>query len=306
MPDFRPPPSLPRRLVASKQCEDGNVAKAGAFHKRLSLPAKSGIQPMNQKGNMNLKSSHSDFFNGLVFGFDVGTGSIADAVRKGAEFKDVGVLICDSEGSDLSKRRDLRRQRRTLRSKKYRRQWFAGELLKLGLPKPVQPPNDPITLRLRALNGEELKPEELHTALTHLFKRRGYSKVPWANVEKAAKETAKPKKDDDEGKVKEAVEGIRKEMKEKDCQFPCQLLDVRRKEAGKSPEKEWARKIYWPRDLLENRLAALRRFATEEKGRRDLPCLFQNHRSAQSRRAGSAVAAFRQPRPGLGFFSARR
>ena len=79
--------------------------------------------------------------------------------------------------------RDLRRQRRTLRSKKYRRQWFAEELAKLGLPKPVRPPHDPISLRLRALNGEVLEPEELHAALAHLFKRRGYSKVPWANSE---------------------------------------------------------------------------------------------------------------------------
>ena len=47
--------------------------------------------------------------------------------------------------------------------------------------------------------AKSLKPEELHAALTHLFKRRGYSKVPWANVEKAAKENAKPKKDDEEG-----------------------------------------------------------------------------------------------------------
>jgi hypothetical protein len=45
-------------------------------------------------------TSANIFSNGLVFGFDVGTGSIGYAVRKGSEFKDVGVLICDSEGSD--------------------------------------------------------------------------------------------------------------------------------------------------------------------------------------------------------------
>ena len=45
-----------------------------------------------------MKSNSSDFFKGLVFGFDVGTGSIGYSVRKGAEFLDVGVLICDSEG----------------------------------------------------------------------------------------------------------------------------------------------------------------------------------------------------------------
>jgi hypothetical protein len=204
------------------------------------------------------------FLNGLVFGFDVGTGSIGYAVREGKNFKDVGVLICDSEGSDLSKRRDLRRQRRTLRSKKYRRQWFAKELVKLGLTKPENPPNDPISLRLHALNGEALKPEDLYAALTHLFKRRGYSKVPWANVEKAAKENAKPKKIDEEGEIKKAVEGIRKEMGEKKCEFPCQLLDMRRKEAGASPAKEWGRKIYWPRDLLEKEL---REIAKAQKDR---------------------------------------
>ena len=133
------------------------------------------------------KTGSKDFINGLVFGFDVGTGSIGYAVRKGDVFRDVGVLICDSKGSDLSKRRDLRRQRRTLRSKKYRRQWFAKELVKLGLSKPEQPPHDPISLRLRALNGEPLKPEELHAALTHLFKRRGYSKVPWARSRLSAR-----------------------------------------------------------------------------------------------------------------------
>lgn len=147
----------------------------------------------------NISSNENPFLTGLVFGFDVGTGSIGYAVRQGSQFLNVGALICDSEGSDLSKRRDLRRQRRTLRSRKARRKWFADELIKLGLPKPEIPPHDPISLRLRALNGERLKPEELHAALTHLFKRRGYSKVPWANVEKSTK------KDDDEGVIKEKV-----------------------------------------------------------------------------------------------------
>jgi 5-methylcytosine-specific restriction endonuclease McrA len=206
----------------------------------------------------NQSPSGKDFFlNGLVFGFDVGTGSIGYAVRQGSEFKDVGVLICDSEGSDLSGRRSLRRQRRTLRSKKYRRQWLAKELIKLGLLKPENPPNDPISLRLRALNGDKLTPGELHAALTHLFKRRGYSKVPWANVEKPAKENAKPKKDDKEGEIKKAVESIRKEMDEMKCEFPCQLLDVRRKEIGVSPAKDWARKIYWPRELLQKEFEAI-------------------------------------------------
>ena len=198
--------------------------------------------------------SKDSFLTGLVFGFDVGTGSIGYAVRKGSEFKNVGVLICDSEGSDLSKRRDLRRQRRTLRSKKYRRQWFAKELIKLGLPKPQLPLDDPISVRLRALNGEELKSEELHAALTHLFKRRGYSKVPWANVEKAAKESAKPKKDDEEGKIKEAVKEIKAKLGDK---HPCQFLAEEKARVGNSPTANWARKIYWPREVLQTEFEAI-------------------------------------------------
>jgi CRISPR/Cas system Type II protein with McrA/HNH and RuvC-like nuclease domain len=204
--------------------------------------------------NRNSSLSQTDFLTGLIFGFDVGTGSIGYAVRKGNKFKDVGVLICDSEGSDLSKRRDLRRQRRTLRSKKYRRLWFANELTKLGLPKPGNPPNDPITLRVRALNGETLKPEELHAALTNLFKRRGYSKVPWANIEKAAKESARPTKDEDDEGVKEKVEVIRARLGSK---HPCQFLAEEKARVGNSPTDKWARKIYWPREVLQKEFEAI-------------------------------------------------
>lgn len=202
---------------------------------------------------MNGKNS-ADFFSGLVFGFDVGTGSIGYAVRRGSTFLDVGVLICPEDTNDLSGRRAMRRQRRTLRSKKFRRLWFAGELVKLGLSKPQKLLDDPISLRLRALKGEKLKPEELFAALTHLFKRRGYSKVPWANTEKAAKENAKPKKDDDEGIIKEKVKEIQAELGEK---HPCQLLAERRIEAGKSPTENWARKIYWPREVLQKEFLAI-------------------------------------------------
>jgi hypothetical protein len=241
----------PSDIFRTVQASAFRIARNG--HSRVIFD---GQAPSIMNASKRTNSSANDFLSGLVFGFDVGTGSIGYAVRRGSEFLDVGVLICDSEGSDLSKRRDLRRQRRTLRSRKVRRAWFANELAKLGLTKPERAPNDPISLRLRAVNGKALKPEELHAALAHLFKRRGYSKVPWAHVEKTAKDTS-TKKDDEEGTIKKAVEEIRQEMEKKKCLFPCQLLDVRRKEVGVSPVKEWARKIYWPRDLLEKELRAI-------------------------------------------------
>ena len=191
------------------------------------------------------------FIEGLIFGFDVGTGSIGYAVRKGREFKDVGVIICPDETNDLSGRRALRRQRRTIRSRKYRHQWFAQELEKLGLSKPAQPPHDPISLRVRALNSEVLQPEELHAALTHLFRRRGYSKVPWANSETRQKDDEAEK---EEGKIKEAVDEIKKKL---NGLYPCQYLAKQREAVGKSPKEHWARKIYWPRDILEQEFRAI-------------------------------------------------
>jgi hypothetical protein len=200
---------------------------------------------------MNLMTSSTDFLSGLGFGFDVGTGSIGYAVRRGATFLDVGVLSCDSEGSDLSKRRDLRRQRRTLRSRKYRRRWSSNELVKLGLPKPKVPPHDPISLSVSAVNGEKLSPDELHAALTHLFKRRGYTPVPWANT---ATRRADGDKAKEEGEIKTKVA----EMNEKVGDLhPCQFLARQRDEVGKSPTTNWARKIYWPRELLEAEFRAI-------------------------------------------------
>lgn len=200
---------------------------------------------MNNKLKMNLKIGASDFIEGLVFGFDVGTGSIGYAVRKGAEFKDVGVLICPEDTNDLSGRRSLRRQRRTLRSKKFRRQWFGKELEKLGLPRPAQSPHDPVSLRVRALNGDSLTMAELHAALAHLFKRRGYTEVPWATREAPARESDKDK---EEGVIKEKIKELREKI---GGLLPCQFLAKRRAEVGRSPVENWARKIYWPRELLE-------------------------------------------------------
>jgi CRISPR-associated endonuclease Csn1 len=240
-----------------KEDECGNF-KGWQNHLGFGLgPAPPLAPPMPQAIELKrfMNTDSQSFIDGLVFGFDVGTGSIGYAVRRGKEFLDVGVLICDSEGSDLSKRRELRRQRRTLRSKKYRRQWFDRELVKLGLPKPENPPNDPISLRLRALNGDELKPEELHAALTHLFKRRGYSKVPWAKAEAVRKNGEKAKQE--ESDTQKAISELEQEMKNKGCKYPCQLLDLRRKEAGVLPKAKWGRNFPWGRQMLETEFCAI-------------------------------------------------
>jgi len=220
----------------------------------------------------NISTNTDPFLTGLVFGFDVGTGSIGYAVRRGSTFlpDGVGVLICDSEGSKLDERRNFRRQRRTLRSKKFRRQWFAKELVKLGLPKPTKEQlkrannetneqfdqrTNPVSLRVRALN-EPLEKWQLFIALTHLFKRRGYEKdVPWANKEKDTK--ANKENDAEEwGSGTVPPEKVQSEFDASGCKYPCEFL-------ARNPKHQ--RRRVWPRALLENEFHAIAKAQTENK-----------------------------------------
>jgi hypothetical protein len=63
---------------------------------------------------MILKTSSTDFLNGLVFGFDVGTGSIGYAVRQGNKFLHKATLLIPAEfeenktGEDCPRRLCLR------------------------------------------------------------------------------------------------------------------------------------------------------------------------------------------------------
>ena len=220
----------------------------------------------------NISTNTDPFLTGLVFGFDVGTGSIGYAVRRGSTFlpDGVGVLICDSEGSKLDERRNFRRQRRTLRSKKFRRQWFAKELVKLGLPKPTKEQlkrannetneqfdqrTNPVSLRVRALN-EPLEKWQLFIALTHLFKRRGYEKdVPWTNKEKNTK--ANKENDAEEwGSGTVPPEKVQSEFDASGCKYPCEFL-------ARNPKHQ--RRRVWPRVLLENEFHAIAKAQTENK-----------------------------------------
>lgn len=189
------------------------------------------------------------FVNGLVFGFDIGTGSIGYAVRKGNQFLDVGVLIVPSDVGSLKNRRTLRRQRRTLRSRKRRRQWLSQELEKIGLPRPNPFPHNPVELRLKALNGEILKPTELHAAIAHLFKRRGYTQPPWNNSAGESKNADEEKKE--EGKIRKQMSDLQDEMRDLKCEYPCQfLLHPDRNEKNQ-------RRRVWPRELLEKEFRAI-------------------------------------------------
>ncbi len=202
-----------------------------------------------------LLSSYERFLSGRVFGVDVGTASIGHAVREARDFREAASLICAEDTSDLKKRNGLRRQRRTLRNRNFRRKWFARELAQfLNLSAPAMLPDDPVSLRCRALSGEELSSLELFAALVHLFKRRGYSKVPWANESSFEQD---PDKKKEQGDIQTAITKLEKEMGKEGCIFPCQLLALRHEQAGASPTEKWGRKLYWPRELLEKEFRAI-------------------------------------------------
>lgn len=181
----------------------------------------------------------SSFVEGLVFGFDLGTGSIGYAVRKGADFREVSVRICPEEIGDLGGRNSLRRQRRTLNRRSARRKWLARELEKLGLPRPIfDGGRDPVQLRLRALRGEAVTAEELHAALAHLWKRRGYlTNVPWGKGERSADAN------DDEEEGSSLARAARAELSASGLRHPCEYL-------AQLPAGTRRRQRVWPRELL--------------------------------------------------------
>jgi hypothetical protein len=229
-------------------------------------------------------SPKDPFLTGLVFGFDVGTASIGYAVRKGAEFLDMGVLICDSKSADLENRRNLRRQRRTLDHRQSRRDWFAENLAKVfglvlhkgtRLPESAWAKNSkggwvpispklacPVSLRVAALAGEPLTVEQLFTALVHLTKHRGPAeKVPWSKTlsEKKREEDEKEKESASDtipaDQVRAEFENARKIFVSQNPDAPAfhpahYLLQL--DDAGKRQ-----RKRAWPHDLAEAEAAAI-------------------------------------------------
>lgn len=185
-----------------------------------------------------------DFREGLVLGLSFGPSWIGYAVRRGMDFLDLGVVAISGKVPNLEIRRLLRHQRRTLRSRRYRMRWFREELEKLTLtcPQPGSNLHDPIGLRLRAVRGEDVTPTELYVALVHLFRRRGYSEVPWRRKNHKTATAVHEQAEDDSH---DRMQRLNRELANTGCSFPCQLLEQRRR-SGQAQ-----RNIIWPRHLIE-------------------------------------------------------
>jgi hypothetical protein len=223
-----------------------------------------------------LLSSLAGFIDGVVFGFDLGTVGIAHGVRNKQELVEAGVLECPNETAALAGRRKIRNGRRVMDHKQDRRDWFAqsladvlglelheeGRLPKtswqsvgVGLWKPSHPKvGDPLSLRVAALAGEMITPEQLFAALTHLVKRRGPARPPWADSlpeEKDEDEEAPDPNRISPDETKARFERAKAETKHSADYHPCHYLQMLR------DTKQRQRNHAWPRELMRAEAAAI-------------------------------------------------
>lgn len=243
-------------------------------------------------------SVYRNFLKGKVFGFDLGTGSIAHCARFGDQLIDLDDLIFDSQTYKLEDRRKNRRPRRSIRNRDARREYFSDELEKLQLPRAfiVSPGgkiaikegceavNDPIKLRCLALKGRLLKAELLHAALAHLFKRRGKIQPPW---EKEMRNDKKKLEKEEWGKGTIPPERVSKEFEKARTKYPHPAIYLRalevqwrwdRRKALRSgavpesiPGKPQLRRRVWPSIYLEAEFRAI-----AEAQNNNFPALFKN------------------------------
>lgn len=225
-------------------------------------------------------SSVSEFVDGLVFGFDFGTVATAHAVRHEAEIAEAGVVECPIATAALAGRRKLRNGRRAIDHRQDRRDWFARALSSLlglalhgdnrlpvaswanagdGLWKPIDPSNyDPLRLRVKALSGDPLSAAELFAALTHLVKRRGPQRPPWADSLPADEEEDGEEEDGDPLRVtpeetQARFEKARAASSHPESFHPCHYL------AGLAATRQRQRNHAWPRPLVRAEAAAMLR-----------------------------------------------
>ncbi len=162
-----------------------------------------------------------------VLGFDVGSNSVGSAWIDGASGRIVtgvsifpaGVDESDDKRGDPknAKRRMTRRTRITLVRRAQRKRELRRKLIESGLLPPDETgfkalleQTDPWELRRRGL-GESLKPHEFGRVLLHLAQRRGALGLKIADAEEDDGNAAA----DDDGKVKQAIKGVRARLGER-------------------------------------------------------------------------------------------
>ena len=190
-----------------------------------------------------------------VWAFDLGKGSIGEAVRVGASFRHKASLLIPGDFAETQTARGRRRMWRTRQAHHAREQWLRDVLRAAGLPllygrnydaktgewKAGEPGDARLErefpalgddtcytsclLRIKLLRGEKLEPWQVFKAFHSAIQRRGYDPdIPWKPRE--ARKTKEGAADDDDAGTEQRMREFEKALHEMapnqpDCQFPA-------------------------------------------------------------------------------------
>jgi len=198
---------------------------------------------------------------GYIWAFDLGKGSIGEAVRKGDQFVHKASLLIPTEFAETKTAAGRRRMARTREAHKAREHWLDDVMRQAGI-EPLQgrrtikvdgkwqaapeteaqrksrellerefaKPGDSTCytsclLRIKLLHGEKLEPWQIYKALHSAIQRRGYDpNIPWKT---RSQRKAKPgDENDDEAGTQARMQQFEKELAamspgKPEFQFPC-------------------------------------------------------------------------------------
>jgi CRISPR-associated endonuclease Csn1 len=202
---------LTRTAVTKKGEINAGQSVKGSVFKNLILKTGKLVKDYALKdGTVPASGEH-------VWAFDLGKGSIGEAVRQGTEFLHKASLLIPADFAETKTAATRRRMWRTRQAHKAREKWLKEVMQKAGVEvlhgrnhdkegnwKPGEPADERLErefaedgnptcytsclLRIKLLRGEKLEPWQIYKAFHSAIQRRGYDpNIPWKNRESRSK-----------------------------------------------------------------------------------------------------------------------
>jgi len=200
-----------------------------------------------------LKDSKGAASGDHIWAFDLGKGSIGEAVRQGTKFLHKASLLIPADFAETKTAANRRRAWRTRQAHKAREQWLKEVMQKAGIEvlhgrnydkngnwKAGEPADERLErefaekgditcytsclLRIKLLRGEKLEPWQIYKAFHSAIQRRGYDPdIPWKTRESRAKTKDG---DDDEAGTQKRMEEFEQKLTEiskgkPEFHYPC-------------------------------------------------------------------------------------
>ncbi|HEV2331056.1 MAG TPA: HNH endonuclease domain-containing protein, partial [Verrucomicrobiae bacterium] len=201
----------------------------------------------------DLKEPTESHSSDVVWAFDLGKGSIGEAVRQGTTFLHKASLLIPADFAETKTAAKRRHAWRTRQAHKAREQWLKEVMRKAGIEvlhgrnhdqngnwKAGEPADERLErefandgdntcytsclLRIKLLRGEKLEPWQIYKAFHSAIQRRGYDpNIPWKTRESRAK---KADGDDDEAGTQQRMEEFEQKLTEiskgkPEFHYPC-------------------------------------------------------------------------------------